>query len=223
MMTEHKGYIPALKYEWLTKVYDLVLEFTMPERKIKTALINGMRIQTNDRILDFGCGSLTLSIMAAQAYPHAIFYGLDIDDKILSIAERKMKSAGASVKIQHYDGGRLPYPDNYFDRVMSSLVFHHLTLRQKYKALEEIYRILKPSGEVHIADFGQPSGALQRLGFYSVQLLDGFETTNDSLKNVLPKSMKETNFYEVEEKGFFKTMVGTVRLMKGVKLNNSIS
>ena len=61
--------------------------------------------------------------MAAQAYPQAIFYGVDIDDKILSIAERKMKSAAVSVKIQQYDGGKLPYPDNYFDRVMSSLCF----------------------------------------------------------------------------------------------------
>lgn len=221
-MADHKEYIPALKYDWLTKVYDPVLQFTMPERKFKTALINGMRIQADDRILDFGCGSLTLSLMAVQACPQAIFYGVDIDDKILSIADKKMKSAGMSVEIQRYDGGRLPYPDNYFDRVMSSLVFHHLTLRQKYKALDEIYRILKPSGEVHIADFGPPANVPQRIGFYSVQLLDGFETTNDSLKNALPKAMRETDFSEVEEKEIFKTLVGTVRLTKGVKLNNSI-
>lgn len=221
-MNENKKYIPALKYDWLTKAYDPVLQFTMPERKFKNALIDGMRIQTDYQILDFGCGSLTLSIMAAQIYPQAQVYGVDIDDKILSIADSKMKSAGVSVKIQHYDGGRLPYPDNYFDRVMSSLVFHHLTLRQKYKALDEIYRILKPSGEVHIADFGQPSSALQRLGFYSIQLLDGFETTNDSLKNKLPKAMRETDFSEVEEKGIFKTLVGTVRITKGVKLNKTI-
>ncbi len=221
-MVEHKEYIPALKYDWLTKVYDPVLQFTMPERKFKTALIDEMRIQADNRILDFGCGSLTLSIMAAQIYPQAMFYGVDIDDKILSIADRKMKSARVSIKIQQYDGGRLPYPDNYFDRVMSSLVFHHLTLRQKYKALNEIYRILKPSGEVHIADFGQPSSALQRLGFYSVQLLDGFETTNDSLKNALPRAMTDTGFLEVKEKGIFQTLVGTVRLTKGVKPNKSI-
>ncbi len=220
-MTEHKKYIPALKYDWLTKVYDPVLQFTMPERKFKTALIEGMRIQTGYQILDFGCGSLTLTIMAAQAYPQAMFHGVDIDDKILSIADKKMKSASVSVKIERYDGGKLPYPDSYFDRVMSSLVFHHLTLRQKYAALDEMYRILKPSGEVHIADFGQPSSALQRLGFYGVQLLDGFETTNDSLKNTLPKAMRETDF-EVEEKGVFKTLVGTVRIFMGAKPGKSI-
>lgn len=221
-MKESTKYIPALKYDWLTKVYDPVLQLTMPERKFKTALINEMGVQLGFRVLDFGCGSLTLSIMAAQAHPQATFYGVDIDDKILSIADRKMKSAGVAVKIKQYDGGKLPYPDNYFDRVMSSLVFHHLTLTQKYDALREIFRVLKPSGEVHIADFGQPSGKLQRLGFYCVQLLDGFETTNDSVKNALPGAIKETGFSDVEEKGIFKTLVGTVRLIKGTKPANLI-
>lgn len=168
-----------------------------------------MRIEQGHRVLDFGCGSLTLSIMAAQLYPEAEFYGIDIDEKILALASRKMAS------IEQYDGGKLPYPDNYFDRVMSSLVFDHLTLRQKYAVLHDIYQILKPAGEVHIADFGQPSNVLQRPGFYSVQLLNGFETT--SVNNVLPKAMKESDFSDVEEKGIFKTLVGTVRLPNGVK------
>lgn len=221
-MTENAKYIPALKYDWLTNVYDPVLQFTMPERKFKNALIDEMRIRPRYQILDFGCGSLTLSIMAVRAYPEASFYAVDIDDKILAIAETKMKSADMSVKIQQYDGGKLPYPDNYFDRVMSSLVFHHLTLHQKYDALKEIFRVLKPSGEVHIADFGRPANTLQRLGFYSVQLLDGFETTNDSVKDLLPRAIKESDFSDVEEKKSFKTLLGTVRLIKGVKPSKSI-
>jgi hypothetical protein len=55
-----------------------------------------------------------------------------------------------------------------------------------------------------------------------VQLLDGFETTNDSLTNALQKAMRESDFSEVEEKGVFKTLVGTVRLIKGTKPGNSI-
>lgn len=221
-MNEQKDFIPALKYDWLTKFYDPILQLTMPERKFKKSLIDKMRIDRGYRILDFGCGSLTLSIMAAQMYPEAEYYGVDIDEKILSIANQKMAAAKQHIKIQQYIGNRLPYPDNYFDRVMSSLVFHHLTLRQKYAALDDIYRILKPSGEVHIADFGHPASALQRIGFYTVQLLDGFETTKDSVNNALPKALKESDFSEVEEKGVFKSLVGTVRLIKGVKPDKSI-
>ncbi|MBA4145427.1 MAG: methyltransferase type 11 [Cytophaga sp.] len=221
-MGQEKNFIPALKYDWLTKFYDPILQLTMPERKFKRALIDKMSIEPGYRILDFGCGSLTLSIMAAQMYPEAEYYGVDIDEKILSIASQKIKAANQHIMIQHYDGTRLPYPDNYFNRVMSSLVFHHLTLRQKYKALDEIYRILKPLGEVHIADFGRPANVLQRIGFYGAQLLDGFETTNDSVKNALPKAVRETDFSDVEENGVFKTLFGTVRLIKGVKPGKTI-
>ncbi len=220
-MTESKNYIPALKYDWLTKVYDPVLQLTMPERKFKSALIDQMEIKPNDQILDFGCGSLTLSIMAAQKHPQAQFFGVDIDEKIISIAKEKLSKTSLNIDVQQYDGNKLPYPDNSFDHVMSSLVFHHLTLRQKYFALEEIYRILKPSGQFHIADFGKPADALQRLGFYTVQLLDGFQTTTDNVENLLAKAIKET-FQETEETTYFKSMVGTVRLMRARKTNNSI-
>ena len=220
-MAENKNYIPALKYNWLTKVYDPVLQFTMPERRFKTSLIRQMQIRPNDLVLDFGCGSLTLSIMAAQSHPKTEFFGVDIDEKILTIAKEKLSNSGLTIHIKQYDGDKLPYPDNYFDRVMSSLVFHHLTLSQKYFALEEIHRVLKPSGEIHIADFGKPASIFQRIGFYSVQLLDGFETTKDNVKDLLPQAIKET-FSGVEETGYFKTLVGTVRLTKGVKVNNAI-
>ncbi len=215
-MAENRNYIPALKYDWLTKVYDPVLQFTMPERKFKTALINQMKMSPNDRVLDFGCGSLTLSIMAAQAHPQAEFFGVDIDEKILTIANEKLINSGLTVDVKQYNGSKLPYPDNYFDRVMSSLVFHHLTLRQKYFALEEIQRVLKPSGELHIADFGKPATFFQRIGFYGIQLLDGFETTSDNVKELLPQAIEEI-FSLVEETGYFKTLFGTVRLMKSVK------
>ena len=160
--------------------------------------------------------------MAAQAHPQARFDGVDIDDKILSIAKEKLSGANLSIHIQHYDGKKLPYSDGQFHHVMSSLVFHHLTLRQKYAALEEIHRVLKPSGQIHIADFGRPANFFQRIGFYSVQCLDGFETTNDSVRDLLPRAMSESGFLQVEEKKHFKTLVGTVRLLKGVKHTHSI-
>lgn len=220
-MAENKNYIPALKYDWLTKVYDPVLQFTMPEREFKSALIRQMEIKPNDRVLDFGCGSLTLTIMAAQKHPQAQFFGVDVDKKIISIAKEKLSKTGLSIEVQQYDGSKLPYPDNSFDYVMSSLVFHHLTLKQKYFALEEIHRVLKPSGQFHIADFGKPASIFQRFVFYLVQLLDGFQTTTDNIQNLLSNAIKEI-FLGLEETTHFKTMVGTVRLIKATKKNNSI-
>ena len=50
-MIKNKNYILVLKYDWLTKVYDPILQLTMPERKYKTALINQMKIKPEDRVM----------------------------------------------------------------------------------------------------------------------------------------------------------------------------
>lgn len=113
-MAQQTNYIPALKFDWLTKFYDPILKLVMPERKFKESLIHSMRIGAGDRILDFGCGSLTLSILAAQNYPEAEYHGVDVDKEILSIANEKMKAGNQHIFIQQYNGDKLPYPDNFF-------------------------------------------------------------------------------------------------------------
>jgi ubiquinone/menaquinone biosynthesis C-methylase UbiE len=43
-------------------------------------------------------------------------------------------------------GDELPYPDASFDRVLSSLMFHHLPTGEKGKTLRAVRRVLKPGG-----------------------------------------------------------------------------
>ncbi len=60
-MKSEAKYIPALKYDWLTGFYDAVVNLTMPEEKFKRDLVNQALIKEDSKVLDFGCGSLTLS------------------------------------------------------------------------------------------------------------------------------------------------------------------
>lgn len=216
-MTSQK-YIPALKYHWLTKLYDPILDITMPERKIKSYLIDKADFKPEQRVLDFGCGSLTLSILAKKHHPLTEFLGVDVDEKILNIAREKGRQEGINVPVIRYDGSVLPFKDSSFDHVMSSLVFHHLTTEQKASALAEIRRVLKPSGQLHIADFGLPANIFQRVGFYLIQFLDGFKTTTGSVEGVLPDLIFRAGFFCKEIK-LFKTVFGTVRLTKSFITN----
>ena len=211
-------YIPALKYHWLTKLYDPLLDITMPERKIKSYLIEKADFKPDQRVLDFGCGSLTLSILAKKIHPSTEFIGVDVDEKILNIAREKGRQEGANVPVIRYDGNVLPFKDSSFDHVISSLVFHHLTTEQKASALAEIKRVLKPSGQLHIADFGSPANMFQRVGFYLIQFLDGFKTTTGSVEGVLPDLIFRAGFFCKEIK-LFKTAFGTVRLTKSFITN----
>lgn len=62
-------YIPALRFKWLTPLYDFFLGITMPERKIKFALIEAAEISSRMKVLDFGCGTATLTIMIKEFQP----------------------------------------------------------------------------------------------------------------------------------------------------------
>ena len=100
---------------------------------------------------------------------------------------------------------------------MSSLVFHHLTGEQKLNALQEIHRVLKPEGELHIADWGKAQNILMRALFYLVQLLDGFKTTQENVEGKLPAFIQQAGFSLVEIKKSFSTVYGTLQLFKAKK------
>ncbi len=111
----------------------------------------------------------------------------------------------------------LPYPNHSFDRVVTSLMFHHLTLENKLRTLNEIFRVLKPQGELHIADWGKAQNGLMRIAFLSIQILDGFRTTADNVNGLLPELMAKAGFDETKEKDRFMTLYGTLSLYKARK------
>lgn len=87
--------------------------------------------------------------------------------------------------------------------VVSSLFFHHLTKAQKIETLKEIFRVLKLGGRLHIADWGKTSSFVQQVLFIVVQLLDRFETTQDSVENALPKLIKDSGVTHIANRHFF--------------------
>ncbi|MDO9184380.1 MAG: class I SAM-dependent methyltransferase [Bacteroidia bacterium] len=210
-------YIPALKYEWLTRFYNPLIRVTMPEKEFKTELVRQANIKENHKVLDFGVGTATLSLMIKDTNPSSEVNGVDVDEKVLEIANKKIKKARAMIFVTKYDGVKLPYSNASFDRVLTSLVFHHLTAQQKHNSLVEIKRVLKPNGELHIADWGKASSVLMRSLFFFVQILDGFETTNDNVKGLLPAYIEIAGFKKVEIKKNYSTIFGTLTLYKAVK------
>lgn len=119
----------------------------------------------------------TLTFLVKRLRPEADVVGLDGDPKVLEIARAKAAEAGVDIALDHGMAFELPYPDASFHRVLSSLLFHHLTRENKVRTLREVFRVLQPGGELHVADWGEAQNRLMRGAFLLVQLLDGFETT----------------------------------------------
>ncbi|MCG7855885.1 class I SAM-dependent methyltransferase [Flavihumibacter sediminis] len=217
-MADDKLYIPALKYNWLTKFYDFLIQTFLKEQVWKTFLVRSISNKHHEQILDIGTGTGTLAIMLKKAYPSAKVAGLDGDTKILAIAEAKAQQSNNDVELIKGMSYDLPFPDNHFDVVTSSLMIHHLTDEDKVRTFKEVLRVLKPGGEFCIADWGKPKDRFSRLLFYWVQFLDGFKTTNSSVKGLVPAMLLQSGFGAVSELNHFRTIGGTISINKAVKL-----
>ncbi|WP_137820162.1 class I SAM-dependent methyltransferase [Pseudomonas sp. 2FG] len=210
-------YVPALGFHWLTPYYDAVVGSTTRERIFKQALIKQARIEPGHQLLDLACGTGTLAIWIKQNQPQANVTGVDGDPVILSIASRKSQKANVSVKFDRALSYNLPYPEEHFDRVVSSLFFHHLSWEAKEQTAQELFRILKPGAELHVADWGRASNALMRGLFLFIQLLDGFKNTQDNVSGKLITLFEQAGFVEVTQRQTFGTVYGTMALYSAVK------
>ena len=210
--TSSSSFIPALRYRWLTRFYDPIVQLTTHEGRFKQALLKQACIQEGYRILDLGCGTGTLELMVKRAYPSAEMLGLDADLEALELAKTKIAKAGIAVRLDQGHASALPYTNNSFDRVLSSLFFHHLSSELKEEAMREVLRVLRPGGEFHIADWGKPTSPTMRLAFLGVQILDGFATTADNVRGLLPDLLWRGGFAKVEITACFSTIFGTLSL-----------
>ncbi len=101
------------------------------------------------RILDLGCGYGRHIVYFAK---HGFdVYGIDIAQEGLKIAGSWLKKENLKVHLKHASiYKKLPYPDDFFDTVVSIRVIHHSEIKEVRKTIKEIERVLKPNGLIFI-------------------------------------------------------------------------
>ena len=97
------------------------------------------------RILDAGCGIGVFSRFYARKGPRFKVCAIDITPKAVEITQKSFKIFGLEGEIRLGSVEELPYPDNYFDYIVSNGVIHHTLNTQR--AVDEFYRVLKPGGQ----------------------------------------------------------------------------
>lgn len=210
-------FVPALGFKALTPLYDGVVKATTREGLFKQTLIAQANIQPGQHVLDVACGTGTLAVQMAQFQPLAQITGVDGDPEVLARARKKVERAGVRVRLDHANATALPYGAGQFDRVMTSLFFHHLDWPDKQRAASEILRVLKPGGELHMADWGRPANRLMRWLFFPVQVLDGFANTRSHVAGQLVELFQQAGFQAVVERGRISTMFGTLSLYSAAR------
>lgn len=211
------GYVPALGWDILTPLYDPLIRLTTRELAFKGRLLDEAGIGETTRILDVGCGTGTLLLLMRRRSKSLLAIGLDGDMNVLGIARSKADRRKEKIALVQAFCFDMPFAECAFDRVFSSLMLHHLTRSEKIQTLEEIFRVLRPGGELHVADWGQPHNLLMRILAFSVCLGDSFARTADNIQGRLPALFLETGFEKVSETARFATLFGTLSLSKARK------
>lgn len=211
-MSTSERYVQALGRDALTALYDPLIRRTTRERAFKERLLDQAALAPGQRVLDLGCGTGTLTVWAKQREPGIEIAGIDGDPAVLRRASGKAAEAGLQIDFREALADDLPFEDESFDRVLTSLVFHHLPRDVKERSAGEIARVLRPGGELHLADWG-PGDPLMRAAFFTTQLLDGFERTKDNVKGRLPGIFEAAGLRDVRERDRLRTISGSMVLL----------
>jgi len=219
MTTTSKDFVPALGRAGNIDRYDRVIALMTRERRWRGALIELIDPQPGERIVDIGCGTGTLAIALGQKMPDAVVTGVDPDPAVLAIARAKAAAAAAPVSWVHAMGDALDDIPHLAgcDRITSSLVLHQCPVAVKSSILRQKWRLLRPGGQMFIADYGEQRSVLMRLLFRQVQMIDGFDLTEPNAKGCLPGLIEAAGFEAVAERAVIATPTGSISLYSAVK------
>ena len=159
VMTEHRphtatkhDYIPAFGKDALLPFYDLLTR-VLGMGKAYDALVAQADLGDGLRVLEIGSGTGNVTLRAKRAAPGADVVGSDPDPLAFARAQRKARGL-SGIRFEHAYAQQLPFADGEFDRALSSMMLHHLDEDVKAGALAEVYRVLRPGGQLHIVDIG---------------------------------------------------------------------
>jgi ubiquinone/menaquinone biosynthesis C-methylase UbiE len=152
MAETQRSYVPAAGRHIFLPFYDSLTRLIGAD-KARRSLLEQAELRAGQRALDVGCGTGSLLVQLKRREPRVDAVGIDPDPNALARARRKAERARVSIRLDQGFADSLPYADASFDRVLSSLMFHHLPRREKNGALSEIRRVLGPNGRLELMDF----------------------------------------------------------------------
>jgi demethylmenaquinone methyltransferase / 2-methoxy-6-polyprenyl-1,4-benzoquinol methylase len=241
--TTHFGYKTVAEDEKVHKVaevfhsvaskYDVMNDLMSGglHRLWKTFTIANAAVRPGFKVLDIAGGTGDLAkVFARQAGPSGEVWLTDINESMLRVGRDRLLNLGQLLPIMLCDAEKLPFPDNYFDRV--SVAFGLRNMTHKDAALAEMRRVLKPGGKLLVLEFSKVVPVLQKpYDLYSFSVLpwlgqkiagdaESYRYLAESIRmhpdqETLKTMMQDAGLERVE---YFNLTAGVAALHTGIKL-----
>ena len=153
-------------YDWLVRLILLG-----GEGRFRRRILDLAEVRPGDAVLDVGCGTGTLLVMAAERVgPGGRLAGVEPSPEMLARARDRAESRQQAVDLRVAPANALPFEDGSFDVVFCTLVLHHVPEEARAESLAEMRRVLRPGGRLVVADL---EGGSAMAGLSLVGLLHG--------------------------------------------------
>jgi SAM-dependent methyltransferase len=207
-----RRFLPGMGRDWMLPLYDPFTRLIGIESAHRQ-LADEAALASAERVLEIGCGTANLTLLVKRMRPRLQVVGLDPDPRALARAGRKARRAGLALELDRGFADQLPYPDASFDRVLSSLMFHHLEANLRAASLREALRVLRPGGSLQLMDFGGDSNhlhGLARLAHRSPMLEDNWDDR-------IPALMRDAGFSDATRTGQLTKHIGRLAYYRAIR------
>ncbi|MCX8596316.1 MULTISPECIES: bifunctional demethylmenaquinone methyltransferase/2-methoxy-6-polyprenyl-1,4-benzoquinol methylase UbiE [unclassified Gilliamella] len=199
----------------------------------KKITIEYSSVRKGQKVLDLAGGTGDLTAKFSQIVgDDGLVVLADINESMLKVGRDKLRDKGLFKNIEYVQANaeELPFADNYFDCITISFGLRNVT--DKQKALESMWRVLKPGGRLLILEFSKPQYQILNKAYdlYSFTMLplmgkivandsDSYRYLAESIRmhpdqKTLKKMMEDAEFVDVK---YHNMTGGIVALHTGFK------
>jgi SAM-dependent methyltransferase len=212
-------FFQRIRFRLAKLLYDVFFIVMVRDGSWQEPLIASLAPEANDRILDFGPGSVSTSLALALRYPQAIFVGADPDPKAVRRTQRRIarQRIGNVVVIEASLQGRLPFNASSFDKVVCVLTFHDRLPDQKTRIAKEMLRVLRHGGTLLVADYDKPDTPAERGILEFTRYISGMAAAEPHISGSWTEYLAMAGFASVRRQSSHSVSIGRISVIKARK------
>ncbi len=184
----------SYQYQWVYDSFARLAALSVGgERRFRQLALEGVTIAPETNVLDLCCGSGQTTLFLVERSRHVT--GLDASPLSLNRARKNVPQADFVEAFAE----AMPFPDNQFDVVHTSVAMHEMEPQQLQQILREVHRVLRPNGCFTLVDFHQPTNPLFVPGLALFLLLFETETAWTLLRVDLIALLETIGFQMIKQ------------------------